>query len=106
MKLRSIILYIVGIFLLIFGNRDLWDELQEQKEEEKKARKTLAETGKHLKKEFEIQTLEYDSVNKKWTNPHVYFQLVNAGYINFNTADKEKSTTIETDDDEDASDTR
>lgn len=106
MQLRSIILYIVGIFLLIFGNRDLWDELQEQREEEKKARRAQAEAGEHLKKEFEIQALEYDSINKKWTNPHVYFQLVNASYINFHAAGKEKSTTIETDDDEDASDTQ
>lgn len=104
MKIRPILLYITGLFLLIFGNRDLWDEVREERREAEKNQKLLTEANRDLEKRFEVQQLEYDSLNNQWKNPHYYFQLVNASYINFKALNKTKRTSIESDDDEIASD--
>ena len=103
MKVKSIFLYLLGLGLLLFGNRDLWDELQESWKEEKK-QKDLLLVNKDVEKRFETQKLEYDSVSKKWTNPKYYFQVINAGSPNFKAL--KKSTKVETDSDEDASDSQ
>lgn len=104
MKLKSIFLYSSGLFLLIFGNRDLWDEVLKEREVAAKNRKLLTEANKDLEKRFEVQKLEYDSVKNQWSNPHYYFQLVNVSYINFKSLNASKKTSIESDDDEIASD--
>lgn len=104
MKPKPIFLYLIGIGLLLFGNRDFWDELQESWKEEKKLKETL-EVNKNVENGFETQKLEYDSVSKKWSNPNYYFQVINAGNPNFKALKKGK-TTIETDTDEDASDSQ
>lgn len=106
MRLRVIILYIVGVILLIFGNKNLWNGLQREREEGKKARRAQNLVGNHIKNSFEVQTLRYDSVRQQWINPHVYFQLVNASYVNFSNENRGKRTTIETAAEENASDSQ
>lgn len=104
MKVKAILLYSLAVLLLIFGNRDLWDEVLEQRELAEKNKKLVAESAKNSEKQFEIQKLQYDSISGQWKNPHHYFQLINVSYVNFKAINKGKKTTIETDDDENASD--
>lgn len=104
MKIKSVFLYLIGISLLIFGNRDLWDELQEDKKKVDSDKKLREEALKNFDKKFTVQKLEYDSVAQKWKNPHHHFQLINVSYVNFKALNKGKITTIESNDDEDASD--
>ncbi len=103
MKPKHLFLYLLGIALLLFGNRDLWDELQESWEKEKK-QKALVEANKDVEKRFETQRLQYDSISKTWKNPTYYFQIVNLGNLNFKALKKKGRTTVEIDDDENASD--
>ncbi|KOS04890.1 hypothetical protein AM493_01660 [Flavobacterium akiainvivens] len=105
MKLKPVLLYLTGIALLIFGNRDLWDELQEERAE-KQRQQDLAQLQKDvLKQQFDSQKLQYDSLTKKWKNPEFYFQVVNVGKVNFKALKKGK-TKVETDTDEDATDSQ
>ncbi|GLB50427.1 hypothetical protein [Neptunitalea lumnitzerae] len=104
MKLKYILLYIIGLGLLVFGNRNFWDELQESRKKEK-----LEDEKKHVNdgiaKRFETQRLEYDAATGKWKNPNYYFKVINLGNFNFKTLNKGK-TTVETNDDENASDSQ
>ena len=104
MKAKPVFLYILGIGFLLFGNRDLWDELQESWKEEKR-QQSLLDININIEKRFETQKLEYDSVSKKWRNPKYYFQVINLGSPNFKALKKGR-TAIETDTDEDASDSQ
>lgn len=105
MRAKHIFLYLLGIGLLIFGNRDLWDELKEAREREKK-QKALAEANKDVGKHFETQKLQYDSANHTWENASYYFQIVNLGNVNFKALRKKGRTHVEIDDDENASDSQ
>lgn len=106
MKIKPLFLYLTGVVLLVFGNRELWDELQEARELKEK-QQALAEAGNEVKKEiFETQKLQYDSITKKWNNPEYYFQVVNAGNPNFKALKKKGNTKVETNTDEDASDSQ
>lgn len=106
MKFKPLFLYIIGVVLLVFGNRELWDELQEARELKEK-QQALAEANNKVKKEiFETQKLQYDSINKKWNNPEYYFQVINAGSPNFKALKKKGNTKVETNTDEDASDSQ
>lgn len=104
MKLKSIFLYSVGAIFLLFGNRALWDELQDERERIKQADKLVAQAADAAAKKFEVQKLVLDSASGKLKNPHPYFQLINASYVNFKAINRGKKTTIELDDDEQASD--
>lgn len=104
MNIKNIFLYILGIGLLLFGNRSFWKEYQEAKANEKKA-KAKAHANDDITKRFETQKLEYDSIHKSWKNPNYYFQVVSLGNFNFKTLQKGK-TTIETNDVENASDSQ
>lgn len=106
MKGKSILLYLLGICFLIIGNRNLWDEIQEDIEKENNSKKKNAQAKEAANKKFETQQLVYDQEKKQWKNPHLFFQVVNAGSnINFKALNnKSKKTTVEFNDDEDATD--
>jgi len=104
MKFKSIFLYTLAALLLLFGHRDLWDELQEEREQSKQQEKAVTEAAQAASKKFETQKLVLDSASGKLTNPHPYFQLINVSYVNFKAINRGKKTTIELDDDEQASD--
>lgn len=90
MKVKAIFLYSLAVLLLIFGNRDLWDEVLEQRELAEQDKKLVAELVKNSEKPFEVQQLQYDSIARQWKNPHHYFQLINVSYVNFKAINKGK----------------
>ncbi len=104
MKKKSIALYLIGIFLLLIGNRKVWDELCALKKEKERLRKQ-AKVNDGIEKRFEIQKLEYDSINKRLNNPALYFQLIALGKPDFKSSSK-AITRIEKDDDEYATDSQ
>ncbi|GFD75993.1 hypothetical protein [Tenacibaculum mesophilum] len=102
MNFKHIILYLLGISLLLFGNRNLWDKWQESREKYKRE-KALATVNDNVEKRFETQKITYDTITKTWKNSNFYFQTINLGNVNFKTLRKKGRTTIELDGDENAS---
>lgn len=100
MKIKQLLLYFLGIVLLVFGNRDLWDELKDFYQE-KERKKKLLHVNDAVVDRFETQTLAYDPVSKRLKNPSHYFQLIGLGNINFK-ATRKGTSRIESDNDEDA----
>lgn len=99
MKAKSLILYLLGIGLLLFGNRELWDKIQLEREE-KERRQALADEARKVKAEtFKIEKVQFDSISKTWKNPEYYFQIINAGNPNFKALRKgvtrQETSTIE-----------
>lgn len=103
-KAKHILLYVIGITLLIFGQRNFWEEIKEADKQKEATKKAMEQAEIASNKKFEVQTLYYDSVQKSWENKDVYFQTLHVGNINFKALKRFNKTTIETHDDENASD--
>ncbi|MEN4761040.1 hypothetical protein ABEG63_11955 [Chryseobacterium sp. C39-AII1] len=106
MKLQSVILYGIGVILLIFGNKEFFENLKEEKELAKEKERQALEAENEKKKSFEVQKLEYDSAKSEWRNPNFYFQIVNVGNVNFKALKKNAKVQLETNDDEKASESK
>lgn len=104
MKLKSLLLYSLGILLLVFGNREIWDNLKKDREALKDQEKLVADAEAETKRKFEIQELVFDSATSTWSNPYPYFQIVQVGNVNFKALKKKANTKIDSDDSETASD--
>jgi len=104
MKAKPIFLYLLGIGLFLFGNRNFWNDLQDSWKEQER-QKAVLDVNKDIEKKFETQKLQRDSVSKTWKNPKYYFQVINLGSPNFKALKKGR-TTVETDISEDASDSQ
>lgn len=103
-KTKHIVLYAVGIILLIFGQRSFWDGIQETTKQKEAGRKMAEESRKASSKAFEVQELVYDPAHNAWKNNNPYFQTLHVGSVNFKALKKGGNTSIETNDDENASD--
>ncbi|MCC9167732.1 hypothetical protein [Pontibacter harenae] len=103
LKAKYIVLYAIGIILLIFGQRNFWEELQEASEQNEAKKKMLEEAFIASNRKFEVQELVYDSTKNLWKNKYPYFQTIQVGNVNFKALKRSKKTTIETNDDENAS---
>ncbi len=105
-RLRYVVLYTTGIALLVFGNRGLWERLQEENRQAETNRK-LAEQARILSsRPFEVQALTRDPVTNALKNNHPYIQTVHVGRVNFKALrPKLGGASVETNDDENASDT-
>lgn len=101
---RSITLFASAVLFLIFGNRDLWRKLEEAGRQREASRRMAEEARIASSKPFEVQELHFDPASAGWKNPHAYFQPVHVGNVNFKAL-RPKSTGVETNDDENASDT-
>lgn len=106
MKLQSAILYCTGIVLLVFGNKEFFENLKKEQELIKEDELKFLEAEKHKNKHFEVQNLEYDPVKSEWRNPAFYFQIINIGNVNFKALKKNSKLQIETNDDEQASESK
>ena len=106
MKLQSLILYCTGVVLLVFGNKEFFENLKQEKELAKENERKFLEAEEEKNKPFEVQKLEYDSAKSEWRNPAFYFQIVNVGNVNFKALKKNTKVQIETDDDEKASESK
>lgn len=103
-KAKHILLYAIGITLLIFGQRNFWEDIKKEERQKEAAKKAMKEAEIASSKEFEVQTLVYDSIHKTWQNKDIYFQTLHVGNINFKALKRFNKTTVETNDDENASD--
>lgn len=105
-KFRYVALYATGVCFLVFGNRDLWAKILEENSQ-KEANKKQAEEGALLSsRPFEVQELKFDPAAGTWANPHHYIQTVHVGRVNFKALrPKGGNSTVESNDDENASDT-
>lgn len=106
-KAHYILLYTIGALLLLFGQRDFWEGLLEEQKQKEFAKKQSEEAKVASEKKFEVQNLVYDSVGKTWKNEGLYFQTIHVGNVNFKaltSAQKKSKTVVETNDDENASD--
>ena len=106
-KPHYIFLYAIGAFLLLFGQRDFWEGILEEQKQKEIAKKQSEEAKIASEKKFEVQNLSYDSITKTWKNAGHYFQTIHVGNVNFKAikaSQKSSKTVIETNDDENASD--
>lgn len=104
-KPQFFVLYFVGIVLLLFGQRSFWEKYKESQKQVKQAKEQQREIEITSNKPFQTQQVTYDSIKGKWKNEHLYFQTIHVGNINFKALkNKGTKTTIEHNDDENASD--
>ncbi|SFJ18557.1 hypothetical protein [Myroides guanonis] len=103
-KTKHIFLYVIGITLLIFGQRSFWEDFKVASKQKETAKKIADEALLASEKGFEVQTLEYDSIQKSWKNKATYFQTLHVGNVNFKALKRFNKTFVETNDDENASD--
>lgn len=103
---QHFLLYLMGIILLIFGNRQFWEKIRAEEEKKEQDSKRLEMAAVESLKKFEVQKLAFDQVKKKWNNKHVSFQIIHLDGISFERANSPKAGIIkvETNDDENASD--
>ncbi len=104
---KYIFLYLIGISLLIFGNRQFWEKFQEEKKKKLLEEKMIQEAKIESFKQFETQSILFDEKNMVWKNNHVSFHSIHVGKVNFPALKLEKlegSIRKETNDDENASD--
>lgn len=101
---RHIFLYIIGIVLLVFGYPSFWTEIKEENKKKEETKRMQEDAQLASTKKFEIQQAEFDSLTKQWKNKTPYFQTIHVGKVNFKAVLINKKTSIETNDDENASD--
>ena len=65
MRWKSILLYGLGLFLLLFGNSDLWEKLKAENIAKRKQLDSLR-ANEDATSKFEIQKVFYDSISGKW----------------------------------------
>lgn len=103
---KHLLLYLIGIVLLCFGNRQFWEKIQAENKKKKHEDKGRITAKKNSIKPFETQVVVYDPVNKKWENNHISFQTIHVTNLSFDPPTKESVLTIEVNDEEYASDSQ
>lgn len=105
-RLKYVVLYATGIVLLVSGNRGLWEKLREENRRAEADRKLAEEARVLSSRPFEVQELTKDPKTNAWTNAHHYIQTVHVGRVNFKALrPRLGNSSVETNDDENASDT-
>ena len=103
-ELKHILLYLIGIILLVFGNKQFWERFQEE-EKKKLLDERLAKDAKvESFRKFETQDILFDKKNKIWKNNHISFNTINLGKVDFISEKQNGNVKKETNDDETASD--
>lgn len=80
-KLNGLILFIIATFLLIVSRKDLLYGIIDDWRMRRKEAQTTAQNPNELR--FETQKLGYDSIQKSFKNPNLYFEVVRLGNIDF-----------------------
>lgn len=102
---RHIALYLIGIVLLVFGYPNFLDKITEAGRMKEEANRIRKEAEEASSKPFEVQELVYDPNSDTWKNENYYFQTIHVGQVNFKALlTVKKRNAIETNDDENASD--
>lgn len=99
-RIKTFVLYLLGVVLLVFGNRkifsDLWNTLFPKKP---------IDYNKDIEKGFSHENIEYDSIQGRFVNHAEYFEIVRYGDDVTDVMKQARSTTrIESDNAETASD--
>lgn len=100
---KHLLLYLITIVFFIFGNSSFLEKIKKEKDENKKAQKLKAEMAEISSRKFEVQPLFFDSIDNRWKNKSVYFQTIHLGKIELKSPKTINKTIIETNDDENAS---
>ncbi|KZE73362.1 hypothetical protein AV926_18435 [Myroides marinus] len=103
-RTKQIILYLIGVLLLVFGYPDFWNKVIDYHRLKEEIKRSTQEAEEAISQPFEVQELVYDSNSKRWKNKQHYFQVIHLGKVNFKSKQKVNINTIETNDDENASD--
>ncbi|MFL9831696.1 hypothetical protein ABS764_12640 [Flavobacterium sp. ST-87] len=80
-KLNGLILFIIATFLLVVSRKDLLYGFIDDWRIRRKDAQTTAQSPNELR--FEKQRLDYDSIQKSFKNPNLYFEVVRLGNIDF-----------------------
>ncbi|MCL8001048.1 hypothetical protein M8994_22915, partial [Brucella sp. 21LCYQ03] len=99
-----IMLYLIGFFLLVFGHPNFWDKITEADRKKRETKRIQQEAAVASAKPFEVQELVFDTASNTWKNKLPYFQTIHVGQVNLKAFRNSGSTTVETNDDENASD--
>ncbi|MCW1884930.1 hypothetical protein OKA04_09340 [Luteolibacter flavescens] len=99
------LLYAASLGLLVFGNRDLWEKIREEKRTKEATRKQAEEARIASSEPFETQVLVRNPATGDLRNPHTYFRTMHVGRVNFKALRPARTSGTETNDDENASDT-
>ncbi|MFZ4861714.1 hypothetical protein ACL9RF_05965 [Sphingobacterium sp. Mn56C] len=102
-KGQSLVLYTIGLLLLLFGQRNFWEKLQENFTEKEAEKKQLAAAKAAREQKFEVQELQYNTKTETWENPNLYFQRITVGKVNYKPLQAAIKTTVEYNDEENAS---
>lgn len=99
-RIKTFLLYIIGVVLLVFGNRkifsELWDAIFP---------KPTVDYNKDLEDGFSYEDVQYDSAQGRFINQTEYYQIVRYGDDVTEVMKQAKSRTrIESDNAESASD--
>ncbi|GAA4789885.1 hypothetical protein GCM10023231_17290 [Olivibacter ginsenosidimutans] len=82
-KLKGLFLFIIATFLLGLSRKDLLYGWIDDWYMRKKIAETKSQNPNELR--FETQKLDYDSLQKSFKNPNLYFEVVRLGHIDFNS---------------------
>lgn len=100
-KLNGLFLFIIATFLLVLSRKDLLYGFIDEWRMRRKNAETTEQNPNELR--FEKQTLDYDSIQKKFKNPSLYFEVVRLGNIDFKSYKRNEKKVEDGDTEENAS---
>lgn len=80
-KMNGLILFIIATFLLVLSRKDSLYGFIDDWRMRRKNTQTTAQNPNELR--FETQKLGFDSIQKSFKNPNLYFEVVRLGTIDF-----------------------
>lgn len=80
-KLNGLFLFIIATFLLVLSRKDLVSGFIDDWRMRRKNAQITAKKPHELR--FETQKIGYDSIQKSFKNPNLYFEVVRLGHIDF-----------------------
>lgn len=96
--IKKTFLFLIGIGLLIFGNRQYFKEFKESYK-----KKNTKDPNLNISKDFKTSKLKYDSINEQFINPNFYFEVIKIDESALGKSNSKRKTTIESSKPENAS---
>lgn len=106
LNLKHALLYVTGFAMIALGNKNFFAGIIEERRQKALNEKAAREAKIISSRPFEIQELVPGVNGEGWTNNHHYIQTIHVGRVNFKALRSPRAnTSVETHDDENASDT-